>query len=87
MDDFPDPGSPVDAYEDLPSESAGTSSQGDSDFEVNPRDDWDEDEEDDTDDAEQEWKESLQQLELLLSMVIVPYVGKYFGRKCAYWGE
>jgi hypothetical protein len=37
-------------------------------------------------DAEREWKESLQQLELLLSMVIVPYMGKYFGRKFAYWG-
>lgn len=37
-------------------------------------------------DAEREWKESLQQLELLLSMVIVPYIGKYFGRKFAYWG-
>lgn len=38
-------------------------------------------------DAEREWQESLQQLELLLSMVIVPYVGKYFGRKFAYWGS
>ncbi|KAL8904319.1 MAG: hypothetical protein Q9171_007093 [Xanthocarpia ochracea] len=38
-------------------------------------------------DAEREWKESLQQLELLLTMVVVPYVGKYFGRKCAYWAE
>ena len=38
-------------------------------------------------DADKEWKESLQQLELLLSMVIVPYMGKYFGRKFAYWGE
>ena len=38
-------------------------------------------------DAEREWKESLQQLELLLTMVVVPYLGKYFGRKCAYWGE
>ena len=38
-------------------------------------------------DAEREWKESLQQLELLLSMVIVPYLGKYFGRKFAYWGR
>jgi hypothetical protein len=37
-------------------------------------------------DAEREWKESLQQLELLLSMVIVPYLGKYFGRKFAFWG-
>ena len=38
-------------------------------------------------DAEREWRESLQQLELLLSMVVVPYLGKYVGRKCAYWGE
>ncbi len=38
-------------------------------------------------DAEREWKESLEQLELLLTMVIVPYLGKYFGRKFAYWGE
>ena len=37
-------------------------------------------------DAEREWRESLEQLELLLSMVIVPYLGKYFGRKFAYWG-
>ena len=37
-------------------------------------------------DAEREWRESLQQLELLLTMVVVPYMGKYFGRKCAYWG-
>ncbi|KAL5373759.1 hypothetical protein DPSP01_012451 [Paraphaeosphaeria sporulosa] len=37
-------------------------------------------------DAEREWRESLQQIELLLTMVLVPYVGKYFGRKAAYWG-
>lgn len=37
-------------------------------------------------DAEREWKESMQQLELLLSMVLIPYAGKYFGRKFAYWG-
>lgn len=37
-------------------------------------------------DAEREWKESMQQLELLLSMVLVPYLGKYFGRKFAFWG-
>lgn len=41
----------------------------------------------DESDAEREWKESLKQLELLLTIVIVPYLGKYFGRKCAYWGE
>lgn len=37
-------------------------------------------------DADKEWRESLQQMELLLTMVVVPYIGKYFGRKCAYWG-
>ena len=42
---------------------------------------------DDFSDAEAEWRESIEQLELLLSMVLVPFIGKYFGRKCAYWGE
>ncbi|ODH26468.1 hypothetical protein ACO22_04598 [Paracoccidioides brasiliensis] len=41
---------------------------------------------DDESDAETEWKESIQQLELLLTMVIIPFVGKYLGRKCAYLG-
>lgn len=31
-------------------------------------------------DAEREWRESLQQIELLLTMVVVPYIGKYFGQ-------
>ncbi|KAI9887549.1 MAG: hypothetical protein M1823_000640 [Watsoniomyces obsoletus] len=42
--------------------------------------------EEDGSDAEREWRESLEQIELLLTMVVVPYLGKYFGRKCAYWG-
>ncbi|KAI9849851.1 MAG: hypothetical protein M1837_000065 [Sclerophora amabilis] len=46
----------------------------------------DDDEDEEESDAEREWKESLQQLELLLTMVVVPFLGKYFGRKCAYWG-
>jgi len=37
------------------------------------------------DDAELEWQESLQQLELLLSLVLIPFIGKYIGRRCAYW--
>ncbi|EGE07984.1 hypothetical protein TEQG_07054 [Trichophyton equinum CBS 127.97] len=41
---------------------------------------------DDESDAEAEWRESLQQLEMLLTMVLVPFVGKFLGRKCAYWG-
>ncbi|KAG9236388.1 hypothetical protein BJ875DRAFT_230279 [Amylocarpus encephaloides] len=36
-------------------------------------------------DAQREWEASLQQLELVLTMVIVPAAGKYFGRKFAYW--
>lgn len=38
-------------------------------------------------DAEAEWRESIEQLELLLTMVLIPFVGKYLGRKCAYWGK
>ncbi|GAA84390.1 hypothetical protein AnigIFM60653_004434 [Aspergillus niger] len=30
-------------------------------------------------DAEEEWRESIEQLELLLTMVLVPFVGKYLG--------
>jgi len=45
----------------------------------------DEDEQGESD-AEREWRESIQQLELILTMVLVPYIGKYFGRKAAYWG-
>ena len=73
MAEIPDPTSPIDtdSLASLPS-SLASSTIDDDDRTV--------------DDAEREWKESLQQLELLLSMVVVPYLGKYFGRKCAYWG-
>ncbi|KAJ5115959.1 hypothetical protein N7456_000307 [Penicillium angulare] len=40
---------------------------------------------DDYSDAEAEWRESIEQLELLLTMVLVPFIGKYMGRRCAYW--
>ncbi|KAH8170513.1 hypothetical protein LIA77_09294 [Sarocladium implicatum] len=36
-------------------------------------------------DAQEEWERSLEQLQLLLTMLIVPWMGKYFGRKFAYW--
>ncbi|KAK8098482.1 uncharacterized protein PG998_013968 [Apiospora kogelbergensis] len=36
-------------------------------------------------DAQQEWERSLEQLELLLTMILIPFAGKYFGRKFAYW--
>jgi hypothetical protein len=67
----PSTGEEVDS---LPSSSAGSSTS------ISPS------EEEEISDAEREWNESLQQLELLLTMVLVPYLGKYFGRKCAFWG-
>jgi hypothetical protein len=36
-------------------------------------------------DAQREWEASLEQLQLLLTMVLVPFVGKFLGRKFAYW--
>jgi hypothetical protein len=36
-------------------------------------------------DAQREWERSLEQLQLLLTMILVPFAGKYFGRKFAYW--
>lgn len=45
------------------------------------------DEEDYDDDAQAEWERSLEQVQMLLTMVIVPFVGKYFGRKFAYWSK
>ena len=37
--------------------------------------------------AQQEWERSMQQLQSLLAMVIIPYAGKYFGRQFAFWGK
>ncbi|KAK0615988.1 hypothetical protein B0T17DRAFT_592633 [Bombardia bombarda] len=36
-------------------------------------------------DAQREWEASLDQLQLLLTMVVVPFAGKFLGRKFAYW--
>ncbi len=36
-------------------------------------------------DAQQEWEKSLEEIQLLLTMVVVPFAGKYFGRRFAYW--
>ena len=37
--------------------------------------------------AQQEWEESVEQLQKLLSFVLLPMAGKYFGRTFSYWGE
>ena len=42
---------------------------------------------DDTSDAQREWEASLEQLQLMLTMILVPFAGKYLGRKFAYWSE
>jgi hypothetical protein len=36
---------------------------------------------------EKEWQEGLDQLQQIVSIVLLPYVGKYFGRKWSYWRE
>lgn len=41
----------------------------------------------DSEDAQREWEESLEQIQLLLTMVLVPFAGKYLGRKFAYWSR
>jgi len=37
--------------------------------------------------AQQEWEESIEQLQKLFSLVLLPMAGKYFGRTFSYWGE
>ncbi|KAK7744480.1 hypothetical protein SLS53_003364 [Cytospora paraplurivora] len=39
----------------------------------------------DSTDAQKEWEESLEQIQLLLTMIVVPFAGKFLGRKFAYW--
>jgi hypothetical protein len=58
-----------DDVDSLPSTSIGELSESDAD----------------SSDAQREWEESLQQLQLLLTMVLVPFAGKYLGRKFAYY--
>ncbi|CAO3670246.1 unnamed protein product [Umbelopsis vinacea] len=36
-------------------------------------------------DADLEWEESKEQINLLLSLVIFPFVGKWLGRKFSFW--
>nr|XP_019047063.1 hypothetical protein I302_03670 [Kwoniella bestiolae CBS 10118]OCF25993.1 hypothetical protein I302_03670 [Kwoniella bestiolae CBS 10118] len=36
---------------------------------------------------QEEWEESLRQLEVVLSIVVMPTIGKWFGRMWSYWGD
>lgn len=38
-------------------------------------------------DAQREWEASLEQLQLVLTMIILPFAGKFLGRKFAYWSK
>lgn len=47
---------------------------------------------DDSDDeeyrlAQQEWEESLEQLAQIVSVVLLPFLGRWLGRRWSYWGE
>ncbi|KAF8609655.1 hypothetical protein BDV93DRAFT_518434 [Ceratobasidium sp. AG-I] len=35
--------------------------------------------------AQQEWDESVQQLQLLLTVVVMPFFGKWLGRRWSHW--
>ncbi|RSH92281.1 hypothetical protein EHS25_008696 [Saitozyma podzolica] len=34
---------------------------------------------------QEEWEESLRQMEVVLSIIIMPFFGKWYGRRWAYW--
>ena len=36
--------------------------------------------------AQEEWEESLEQIHQLLSIVLLPFLGKWLGRRWSYWG-
>jgi hypothetical protein len=36
--------------------------------------------------AQKEWEESLEQLQQLVSIVLLPFFGRWVGRKWSYWG-
>ncbi|KZP16853.1 hypothetical protein FIBSPDRAFT_53216 [Athelia psychrophila] len=37
--------------------------------------------------VQKEWEESLEQLQQLVSVVLLPFFGKWLGRKTSYWGS
>lgn len=36
---------------------------------------------------QEEWEESMRQLEMVVSVILLPFLGKWWGRKFAFWGE
>lgn len=37
--------------------------------------------------AQQEWDDSIKQLNLALQIMVLPFFGKWLGRKWSYWGR
>ncbi|KAF8521509.1 hypothetical protein JB92DRAFT_2661552, partial [Gautieria morchelliformis] len=35
--------------------------------------------------AQQEWEDGLEQLQTLVSLMLLPYIGKWMGRKWSHW--
>ena len=36
---------------------------------------------------QEEWEESLRQLETVVSIILIPFFGRWYGRRFAYWGR
>lgn len=36
---------------------------------------------------QEEWEESMRQIEAVLSVIILPFFGKWWGRRFAFWGK
>lgn len=36
---------------------------------------------------QQEWEESLEDLQRLFTFILMPYFGKWLGRRWSHWGE
>jgi len=41
----------------------------------------------DSEALQKEFDESMKQLQMLLTIVVMPFIGKWMGRKVAYWSE
>lgn len=35
---------------------------------------------------QEEWEESMRQIEAVLSVILLPFFGKWYGRRFAFWG-
>lgn len=53
---------------------------------VSSDDSYDDDEEEELRLAQQEWEESLEQLQQLVAVVLLPFLGKFLGRRWSHWG-